>query len=626
MPPTGQYEHPFYNIAQNVFGGRARDEALQQHQADLALERQRQLLRMKQEEADRVADQEAQRLGTAMGAMAPSTTVRNPDQPGPVLQAPGLNIPGVTSPLAPPSLAETVFPGPSRATFGNEALRPQAAPGEPLPYPIKPPDQEWRDVYPEVPTPPVRPEPPETLGGATVAEPEVPQTPLPYTPAPYRAGGTREEVPGMTLDQLLREQPAVGRAYLGNRKAVGEVELADVETTGRKAVRDYLRARKGGMSEQDALDQYGEAIEASEVGRKFLTSIEAKQTKDIEQETKRRALAKETAAQQYLRARAAKLRESPDPKDQAKADLFETYAVDPKLAERLEAHEKTQAELEANRLKAEELRKKPIEIGGIGYRWATNAAGEPALQVIPGQQVKPEKSKWDGITATELDAMIENPATSPEDRAIAQRTIARVQQRELEKAAAGVPKPTFQSEKAQGERLVFTEALRESRATIAQHPEWVGGTGRAWVMAQAYDAPDPLKGTAAWLVRFPKGYDQFRTNLGMFTAEKLNELAGAALTAGEIKRYAAFLPSVYTTRERFMASVETSLKMMEAATAYHTAREKGATVAEAQTLARAAIRRVADEHVQKFGDPETTAPEQSAAGVAGQLNIPRVRP
>jgi hypothetical protein len=430
----------------------------------------------------------------------------------------------------------------------------------------------------------------------------------------------------MSLDQLLREQPAVGRAYLGNRKALVEAETADVETVGRKAVRDYVRARKSGVSEQDALDQFGDAMEASEVGRKFLTSIEAKQTKDLEQAEKRRKAEKETEAQRYIKARADELRKSSDPKDQKLADLYEAFAADPKLAERLEAHEKNLADQETNRLRAEELKKKVVEINGVGYRLGTNEAGEEVLNVIPGQKVKPEKSKWEGITLTEADAMVANPATSPEDKAIATKIIAAAHQRKMDENLAMVPKPTFQSEKAQQERLVFTEALKESRETVAKNPHWVGGTGWAWTWAQAYDLPDAAKGTAAWLVQFPKGYDTFRANLGMFTAEKLNELAGAALTKGEIQRYASFLPSVYTTKERFMASVETSLKMMEAATAYQTAREQNASVAEAQTRARAAIRRVVEEHVRKYGEPDQVNTKPTVESTMKDLGIPSTRP
>lgn len=630
MPTPGQYEHPFYNIAQNVFGGRERDEALQEHQFQLALEQKRRLLQMAQDVANQESERQARLMGEGLGRMAPSTTVRNPTQPGPVLEEPSLDIPGVTGPLPPSSLADTVFPGPGRATWGNEALRPQAAPGEPAPYPIKPPEQEWRDVYPAVLPPPTRPTPPETLGGATTAEPPVPQGPLPYTPAPVRPGGVREEVPGMPLDQLLRERPAEAAAVLQNRKAVTEAGEAETEAAGRKAVRDYVRARKAGTSEKAALDQYGDAMEASDVGRKFLTSIDVRRKTEAEAETKERALAKEQRAQELLAKRVAELRQSTDPADQEMATLLEAYAADPKLAERLEAARKARVDEEANRLKAEELRGKPIEIGGIGYRWVTNEAGEKALAVIPGQQVKPEKSKWDGITTTELDTMIANPATSPEDRAIAEKAIARIERREVKRAEAGVPKPTAASEKLDQEHYNMLLSLDQVSTIVRQHPEYISGWS-SLKYAAAYDSPDYLKGVANVVASVPPGYATFRARLDPFTADRLNELAGSALTEGEIKRYAAFLPNVYQPPERFRANVQVSREMLTAALEYHKVRQASGSHEEARAAVRAAIKRVADAYVAEHGEPppdtgQRRRPARSAAEAAQNLGIQRTAP
>ena len=641
MAPYDPNEHPFYTIAQSVFGGRQRDEAELERQYALKLERDRKLLQMRQEEADRVADLEAQRLGTAMGAMAPSTTVVNPDprHPGPVLQQPSIDIPGVTSPL--PPMADTVFPGPSRATFGNEALFPQGAPYYPE-YPTKTPEQEWRDVYPaagtasgftEVPTPPVRPTPPETVSVTTAAGPEAPPSPLPYTPAPFVPGGVRTAVPGMPIDQLLREQPAVGRAYLQNRRAIEEAEAGDVEARGRKATQNYIRARRGGMSEKDAYDQYGEEMEASQAGRNFLTSIGAREEKELARVKAARALERETQAQAWVKQRVAELRD-PTGKDAAtaqadavRADIYEAQMLDPKLAENiLKMEEDRTKKLEAQ-AKREEA-KKPTIVDGVAYDIVTDpATGERVFKAIPGQRVKAEKPWYEGISKGEALAVANDPKRAPEERKLAQTVADKLQADSEKTAAAGVVKPTPATEKEQRERFVMTEALREARDDVVQHPEWVGGTGAAWTWAHAYDTYDWAKGTAALLTQIPKGYDTFRANLGLFTAQKLNELAGSALTPGEIQRYGAFLPNVYTSRERFMASVEVSLKMMEAATAYQIAREEGKSVPEAQRLAKAAIRRVVNEHVAKYGEPDApqTGKTLTVPQAAGKLNIP-VRP
>jgi hypothetical protein len=232
------------------------------------------------------------------------------------------------------------------------------------------------------------------------------------------------------------------------------------------------------------------------------------------------------------------------------------------------------------------------------------------------------KPWWDGKTKTELQSLADDPTQPEALRAQAETTLKKLLASEVKVAGAGV-KPTAQSEKMARDTLALNEALVGVETLVKAHPEFVG-TPAAYKWATAYAVPDPLKMPAAWFAQFPKGYNMFRAKLDFFTAEKLNELAGAALTEGEIKRYAAFLPNVYTTKERFLASLQTAQEMMAAAMTYQEVREQGATVKEAQAQARAAIARVANRYVEAYGEPATgPAGKVMPEDAARELGIPR---
>jgi hypothetical protein len=396
----------------------------------------------------------------------------------------------------------------------------------------------------------------------------------------------------------------------------------EAETAGRQAVLGYRRAVKGGMSPDDAYRQYGPDMEASEFGRKFITGIEARQTTEEAQATSRRKAAQEKASQDYLTARVEKLRATGNPDDAEQADMLEALAADPKIAERMEAFRKqrvAEAEAKTKRLEAQ----KPLVIDNVPYNIAHDPqTGEASLKATPGFVRGAGKPWWDGKTKTELQSIVNDPSQPEAIRAQAETTFNKLVAAEQKVQAAGV-KPTAQSEKMARDTLALNEALVGVETLIKAHPEFVG-TPAAWKWAKAYAVPDPLKMPAAWFAQFPKGYNMFRAKLDFFTAEKLNELAGAALTEGEIKRYAAFLPNVYTTNERFLASLQTAQEMMAAAMTYQEVREQSASVKEAQAAARAAIKKVADRYVAAYGEPSAgpaglVMPEDTA----GKLGIPR---
>jgi hypothetical protein len=672
----------------DLFGLRAKREAeLRENQIEL----ERRLIQMRQEMANQEAERQARQISEALRLAQPSTTLQGQQQLGPVQQAPSFAIQGVTEPWSteappegPPSLAQGVFGGPSRATFGQEALFPQGG-GATTPFELAPSRATWGDealrpqggppwapppapsqIWPGRPDleragfrpggqfwpgqdispiefPPTQeamggatayqpPPAPETLGGATAYLPPPPTPPPEYLQRPeapsaralpetYVPGGERVEIPGRTWTDIIRERPDLAATLIRSRDVMSQLQTDEAETAGRQAVLGYKRAVKAGMSPDDAYRQFGPDMEASEFGRKFVTGIEARQTTEEAQAVARRKAAQEKAGQEYLTARVEKLRATGDPDDAEQADMLEALAADPKIAERMEAFRKqrvAEAEAETKRLEA----KKPIVIDNVPYNAVRDPeTGELSLKATPGF-VRKEKPFWEGKTKTELALIADDPSQPEAIRAQAETGFKRLVTAEKSVQAAGV-KPTAQSEKMARDTMALNEALIGVETLIKAHPYFVG-TPAAYKWATAYDVPDLLKRPAAYFAQFPKGYDTFRAKLGFFTAEKLNELAGAALTEGEIKRYAAFLPNVYTTQERFLASLQVAQEMMAAAMTYQEVREQGASVKEAQAAARAAIARVANRYVEAYGEP-TAGPQGlvKPEDTARQLGIPR---
>jgi len=188
--------------------------------------------------------------------------------------------------------------------------------------------------------------------------------------------------------------------------------------------------------------------------------------------------------------------------------------------------------------------------------------------------------EYDTIADTGIDPRKGLPAP-PDLVAAAKKSVAGRQARGVERAAATVPKPTTESEKEYQKHYTQSLALDSAAKAVAAHPEFVQGFN-ATKWAAAYDSPDLVKGSAAWAAGMPRGYAEFRANLDSFTATRLNELAGSALTAGEVKRYAAFLPSVYQPPDRFLANLRMSQDMLKAAMTFHEARAQGATFQQAR--------------------------------------------
>src|SRR4030095_2401421 len=359
-------------MALDLFGLRAKRE---EEERTNKIELERRLLQMRQEMANQEAERQGRQISEALRLAQPSTTLQGQQQLGPVQQAPSFAIQGVTEPWpqeGPPSLAQGVFGVPGRATFGNEALFPQGSVTQEIPYH---PDRPERSGIPTptayttiqtkqraggAPSGPPLPyasaydrsgeiaatAPPEALGGATAYLP--PPTPPPAylqqpeaptaraLPETYVPGGERVEIPGRSYTDIIRERPDLAATMIRSRDVMTQLQTDEAETAGRQAVLGYKRAVKGGMSPDDAYRQYGPDMEASEVCRKFVTGIEARQRTEEAQAAARRKAAQEKAGQEYLKARVEKLRATGDPDDAEQADMLEALAADPKNAERMD--------------------------------------------------------------------------------------------------------------------------------------------------------------------------------------------------------------------------------------------------------------------------------------------------
>jgi hypothetical protein len=574
------------------------------------------------------------------------------DVPGPVgqpLTAPGL--------AGPPSL--------SRATFGPEqqfpmqetgALPPQpdvplppVQPQRPAKYPAQPPypyplegvrhptvSAPWitatapditmpggtwarpGPAYPEAPVgpdergefrPPTLPEPrefeerelPATVGGATAEAP---------TPVQYDI--TKVTRPGMTAAEIFRTRPDLASTMLSTMPKVQEAIDAE---TGMRATEDYQRAvTSEQMTQEEALEQFGPDMQRWPTGQKIVAQAEkslvsqATRTKaKLEAAEKETKAKREEENRQFLMQRAEELRAT-DPDGAFQAELI---ARDPKMAEEWRQYQE-------QRTKATELKKPQVFEGQPYVAEQDPTTGQMVMRHVPGVPQKAEKPWWDGKSRPELIAIAGDPTIDPGIRKQARAAADELQTGAEKAAAAGVqppPKPTQESEKQAGQRVVMLRALDQVAQMATANPDWIGGSAKpltAWKYAAAYDAWDPLKGVAALLANVPPGYDTFRANLGMFTAEKLHELAGSALTPGELARYGAFLPNVYQSEARFKASVLVGRQMLIGASQYYEARQTGKSIPEAQQIARDAIEAAYQEGVKQYGAPERLPPKTAA--------------
>ena len=360
------------------------------------------------------------------------------------------------------------------------------------------------------------------------------------------------------------------------------------------------------------IDQYQKLVTAEDAA---MTRAAQARKAGREERTAAREETRAEQATQFVENEAARLEASDNPADHQLARTLRAASADPKLADAMQKHYEQQQKAAD---KAAEI-EKPILIEGQPYRVARNAQGEPVMQPIAGVPQKAAKSWYEGITRAEAEAMSKDPALPPERRQQA-RELADALQTGAEKVqAAGVlppPKATVASDEKAGERVIMMRGLDQVADIVRRNPDFVGGSAKpltAGKWATAYETWDPLKGVAARAAQIPPEYDTFRANLGMFTAEKLHEMSGAALTPAEIKRYGAFLPSPWQSPERFQAGLLVSRQMLIGASQFYEARQAGKSIPEAQKIARDAIEQAYQEGVKQYGDPSSATPKPKTA-------------
>lgn len=196
-----------------------------------------------------------------------------------------------------------------------------------------------------------------------------------------------------------------------------------------------------------------------------------------------------------------------------------------------------------------------------GYDVPVPAAEPKPATIAPGYGVRnaeggydvpvPKEAKpfFEGKSPTELQIIVSDPATSPEQRKLAKEALNAINANLLERAqnqgaiAANTaamramgPQPSTAEERqrsAEAERTISlaTKALE----TFQRHPEWVGG-------------PFGMRGTGnalrLRLGQAPEGFADFKAQVEEMTGTYARRVAGAALTPTEERRYLSYLPDV----------------------------------------------------------------------------------
>jgi hypothetical protein len=249
-------------------------------------------------------------------------------------------------------------------------------------------------------------------------------------------------------------------------------------------------------------------------------------------------------------------------------------------------------EAEAKRIEAEAKRdeaaakrgeaEKPIMIDDMPHYPVRDADGKIVRNAEGMPQLKPalpeggDKRLWQlkGLDDEKLLAIANthpDPQMRADARAVYEENRRAKDIRSREQGTGGV-KPTAASAKEQRLNLLMSDALDQVAASATAHPEWIEGMSSV-IAAGAWGVPEKVRKLFGGLL--PEGYPEFMANLTFFTAEKLNELAGSALTPGEVTRYAAFLPSAWDDPQVFRAKLGTARRALAIASKYQSKREAG---------------------------------------------------
>jgi hypothetical protein len=511
----------------------------------------------------------------------------------------------------PPSLAERMFePPPERGTqVGLPAPRefedqgpiygsPQMAALERAAYERRPGTfgaigggPATPGPLPEVPPPPSRPVAP--------ALPEAPGPVAPAGPYPRRAPierGAMVTAPGESIEDIVRTSPQLaGTAVV----ALPKVQQATLVAQARAAAMEFAQKVKSGeMTVEDAIDTYGETMAASPEGQHILATYDKRAAAHkVRQEERRKE-----QANQWAESEIARLRATGDPEDAKMAQALEYARHDKEFytvyhqareaeAKRIEAEAKRD-EAAAKRGEAE----KPIMIDDVPHYPVRDADGKIVRNAEGMPQLKPalpegaSKRLWQ-LKGLDDDKLLALARTHPDPqmRADARAVYDENQQAKLirsQQQGAGAVKPTQASLEKQTLRFQMTEALDAADRAVRRHPEFIEGPMAAAYWA-AYQSPDLVKGLVGGVL--PEGYAEFAADLGQFTAEKIHELAGSALTKGEIQRYTAFLPSPWQSASVFRANLAAARRALVLAARFHQKVQTGMSDEQARRETRAEL-------------------------------------
>jgi hypothetical protein len=426
-----------------------------------------------------------------------------------------------------------------------------------------------RGLPPEVPPPPQRPEAPA---------PVEPAGPYPRR-APIERAAT-VTTPGESIEDIVRTSPHLASTAVID---LPKVQQATLVAQARAAAMEFAQKVKSGeMTVEDAIDTYGDTMAASPEGQHILATYDKRAAAHkVRQEERRKE-----QANQWAEGEIARLKASGDPEDAKMAQALEYARHDKEFytvyhqaregeAKRIEAEAKRD-EAAAKRGEAE----KPIMIDDVPHYPVRDADGKIVRNAEGMPQLKPalpegaNKRLWQlkGLDDEKLLAIANthpDPQMRADARAVYEENTREKRARSREQGTGGV-KPTAASAKEQRLNLLMSDALDQVAASAAAHPEWIEGMSSI-VAAGAWGVPEKARKFFGGLL--PEGYPEFMANLTFFTAEKLNELAGSALTPGEIQRYAAFLPSVWDDPRVFRAKLGTARRALAIASRYQAKRE-----------------------------------------------------
>jgi hypothetical protein len=480
---------------------------------------------------------------------------------------------------------------PQHATFGAEQMFPQAG-AVPDPFGTRAEGTIGETVMDDtqygagrLPAGPTAALSPSTLPAPSFTGREAFQpAPGPDERADYVGGATAQTPdvtrPGLSVEEIVRNDPQM--AHIAT-KWYPDVEKANLEQIGNRAAIQFARAvNSREMTIEAAYDKYGDQLALSPAGLKILDTykdrLAAKKT-EIQ-------LRQDEEARTWAKGKVAELRASGDPEHARLADALEAGTQSKEFATIF--HQVR--ELEAKRLEAAAKRteaEKPIMVEGVPHRVIRGADGSMRLEAVPGVATP----RLDQLKGLDQDSLLAIARTHPDPqmRADARAVYNELLQGKKEVSAAqgaGAVKPTQASLDRQTKLFELSDSLDAAAAAVKQHPEFIEGPA-SMLAAGAAKSPDLLKKAFGGLI--PKGYNEFAANLDFFTATKLNELAGSALTPGEVKRYAAFLPSVWDSPAAFHAKMATAQRALAIAQKFHQKIQGGMSDAQARQETKAEL-------------------------------------